>query len=214
MDFDLTTPETAADELGLAAADAKLTRAISAASAAISRYIGRRLHYSESFVESLPGCVGRVRLLLGLVPVRDIATVELPDIGVVTDWRLEDKDLGFLYRTAGWPFTGLVRSGLLYDAPAVGTELASIIVTYSGGWVTPAQAAAEGWSGPERDLPFDLEEACLQAVAGIYRGAGVDKSIASESLGDYSVAYRTAPSLAGILPDTVLAQLDAYKVLV
>lgn len=206
-DSDLTLPATAADALGVSAADPKLPRLIGAASESIRRYINRpRLHFTAGFVERLPGFLQQVRLRLGLLPLISVASVVLPDgTSLAADeYVREDDDAGVLYRSRGWPWTGLIRPGVLYDAPAVGSEAKSIIVTYTGGWVTPAQ-------GGTRTLPFDIEEVCLQAVSSMYRRQGIDPLVASESLGDYSVSFREAPALEGLLPAGVLAQLAQYR---
>lgn len=206
-DSDLTLPATAADALGVAAADSKLPRLIGAASEIIRRYIGRpRLYFTAGFVERLPGYIQQVRLRLGLLPLISVASVVLPDGTslAASDYVREDDEAGVLYRASGWPWTGLIRPGVLYDAPAVGTEAKTIVVTYTGGWVTPAQ-------GGTRTLPFDIEEACLQAVSAIYRHQGVDPLIASESLGDYSVSFRELPPLEGLVSAGVLAQLSSYR---
>lgn len=214
MDSDLTTAATVADALGVASDDAKVERAVSVASDAIAKFIGRRLHYGPSISEKLAGYVDQVRLVLSVRPVISVASVVLP--GSVTlgadAYELENLELGWLYRAAGWPYTGLIRAGLLYDAPAVGTEREAIVATYAGGWVTPAQAAKPGWAGPARSLPYDIEEACIQTAVGVYRGLGNDKSIASESLGDYSVSYRG--DVEGLIPASVREQLTAYRSLV
>ncbi|WP_461409984.1 head-tail connector protein [Georgenia sp.] len=191
----------------MSAADAKLPRLIGAASESIRRYINRpQLHYAAAFVERLPGYLQQVRLRLGLLPILSVASVVLPDGTslAANEYVREDDDAGVLYRSVGWPWTGLVRAGALYDSPAVGTEAKTIVVTYAGGWVTPAMAGT-------RTLPFDLEEACLQAVSAMYRRQGIDQLVASESLGDYSVSFREVPPLEGLVPASVLAQLSGYR---
>lgn len=212
MDSDLTLPATAADALGVDPSDAKLPRLIAAASELVRAHINRpRLHYTVAFAERLAGHVEQVRLRLGLLPVISVASVVLSDgssLGA-SEYTVEDADVGVLYRAAGWPFTGLVRAGLLYDAPAVGTESRNLLVTYTGGWVTPAQAATPGWSGPARSLPEAVEEACLLTASALYRRQGADQAVQSESLGDYAVTYRSEsmPSL----PDAAVALLSPYR---
>lgn len=207
MDSDLTTAATAADVLGVSAADPKLPRLIGAASESIRRYIDRpRLHFTEGFVERLPGYLQQVRLRLGLLPVISVASVVLPGgTSLAADeYVREDDEAGVLYRATGWPWTGLVRAGVLYDSPAVGSEAKTIVATYTGGWVTPAQVGT-------RTLPFDLEEVCLQAISSMYRRQGLDPLVTAESLGDYSVSFREVPALEGLLPSASLAQLSSYR---
>lgn len=210
-DADLTTVAVVADVLGVSASDARLPRLIGAASDAIRAHLGRpQLHYSAAFVERLPGQLEQVRLWLGLPVVTSVASVVLPDGSTLSASEYSLEESAYLYRAAGWPYTGLVRAGLLYDAAAVGTERPSIVVTYAGGWVTPAQSGT-------RTLPYDLEEAAVQTVVAMYRRMGTDPTIASESLGDYSVTYKNPNAIVGVgglLPDAVLAQLDRYRRLV
>lgn len=208
MDSDLTTLDVAAGALGVSAADPKLPRLIGAASEAIRRYIGRpQLHYSASIVEKLPGYAGQVRLYLGAVPLISVASVVLPDgtsLVPTDDYVVEDLATAALYRRVGWPFTGVDEGGVLY------AEEKAIVVTYAGGWVTPAQ-------GGTRTLPYDLEHACILAVVSAYRSEPRDSSIASEALGDYSVSYRLPNSIIGVgvggglLPDAVLPLLATYR---
>lgn len=217
LDSDLTLAATLATELGVASGDAKLPRYIAAASAAIRGYLCRsQLHYSAANVETLQG-FGRVRLILGLTPVVSITSIEIDDSEIdEEEYSLEDAALGLVYRQAGWPFTGLVRGALTHQDVDPGTEEKVITATYAGGWVTPYQAASGGWAGPARSLPFEIEEACIQTAVSLYRRSGIDQAIASESLGDYSVSYRASgpTSTGGIIPDSVLPQLDAYRRLV
>jgi hypothetical protein len=202
MDSDLTTAAAAADVLGVSAADAKLPRLIAAASEAIRRYLDRpQLHYGAAITEKLAGYAGQVRLYLGTAPVISVTSLVLPDGTALapTDYSVEDLATGALYRREGWPFTGVDAGGVLR------AEERSIVATYAGGWVTPAQTGT-------RTLPYDLEEACLLTVSAMYRRQGLDPAVASESLGDYSVTF-AAPSSSGggLLPDAVVALLGTYR---
>lgn len=203
-DSDLTLPATVATELagGVSLSDPRLPRLISVASAAIARHLDRQLHYVASITEKVKG-FGRPRLILDVTPIVSVASVTLDDGTVVTDYVRENDLAGLLYRRAGWPDTGLSRGGLPpANDGAPGTQEPSITVVYAGGWVTPAQSGT-------RTLPYEIEEACVQAVVGLYRGNGRDPEVASESLGAYSVSYRG--QAGGILPDKVLPLLAAYR---
>lgn len=199
-DSDLTTLATAADVLGVSVADAKLPRLIAAASESIRRYLDRpQLHYGATIVEKLAGYQGQVRLHLGTIPLISVASVVLPDATSLvqdTDYTIESLSEGVLYREEGWPFTGVSVGGVLTG------EALTIVATYAGGWVTPAQSGT-------RTLPYDIEEVCLQAVAAMYRRQGADPLVASESLGDYSVSFREV--VDGLVPSGVLSQLSAYR---
>ncbi|MBL8924130.1 MAG: hypothetical protein JNJ54_35065 [Myxococcaceae bacterium] len=205
-DSDLTTLAAAADVLGVSASDPKLPRLIGAASGAIRRYLNRpQLHYGAAIVEKLPGFKGQVRLYLGVAPLISVASVVMPDGSTLdpADYTVEDLDAAALYRAAGWPYTGLCDDGgRLYG------EVKAIVVTYAGGWVTPAQSGT-------RNLPFEIEEACLLTVVSMYRSEPRDPSIASESLGDYSVAYQLPNSIIGVgqsfIPHAAQSLLSTYR---
>lgn len=204
-DSDLTLPATVATELagGVLATDPRLPRLIAVASEAIARHLDRRLHYGAAISEKVKA-FGRPRIVLDVTPIVDITSVTLSDGTVVTDYSRENDLAGFLYRRSGWVSTGLARGGLPpQNDLAPGTEEASITVVYGGGWVCPAQTGT-------RTLPYDIEEACIQTVAGLYRGNGKDPSVAAESLGDYSVTYRGEASMGGMLPANVMATLARY----
>lgn len=208
---DLTLPATVATELGVSAGDERLPRLVAVASAAILRHLNRRqLHYAEAYVETLAGH-GRPRLVLGLTPVLDVASVTVDGATLeATGYEVEDAEAGLLYRDGGWPWTGALRGGLPpQNDRGAGSEKAVIAVTYEGGYVTPAQATSAGWAGPARSLPYDLEEAAVQTAVQLYRRGGQQGDIAAESLGDYSVSYR-AVSLGGVIPDAVLPLLARY----
>lgn len=212
-DGDLTTVATAAGELGLTASDARVIRLVTAASEAIRRYLGRaQLHYQAARVEKVRG-FGRQRLVLEVTPVLSVASVVLGDGSTVdaSEYEIEDAEAGFLWRDGGWPYTGAVRPGMMQVDPAVGTEKAEIAVTYTGGWVTPAQAAGTGWAGPARSLPADLEHVALETITSMYRRGGADRDVLSESLGDYSASYRQDVGAGGLIPAALLPQLDVYR---
>lgn len=209
-DTDLTTAAEVAAELGdsTLAQNARIAKLIARASGAIIRHLDRRLHYGAAIVEKLPG-KNDVRLMLGTTPIASITSIVLADGTTLAsdEYSLEDADAGFLYRAAGWPFTGNIRPGLLYDTRDVGTEERTHVVTYAGGWVTPGQFAANQAS--PRTLPEDIEEACLQTVISMYRSGGMDRNIVSESLGNSSVAF--AGGGAKLIPPAAAGLLEPYR---
>lgn len=202
---DLTIAATVAAELGVSAADLRLPRLISAASDAICRHLNRpSVHNQAGYVETVPGH-GRPRLLLSLTPVLSVASIVMPDGSTLgaSEYSIEDADLGILRRDAGWPSTALILPGMVQQDPVPGTEKRSIVVTYTGGWVTPFQ-------GGTRTLPYDLEEACVQTVVDWYRRGPDSRAIANEALGDYSVSY-FATLASSAIPVPALELLAPYR---
>jgi len=215
---DLSTYATLATELGggVTSVDPRLPRLLSAASDAIRKHLNRPLmHYSSAHTELVAG-YGTNRLVLSRAPVLSITSVTLSDGSEVDadEYSVEDSETGLVYRDTGWPFTGLTRSLLPPQADLLpGSEKRSITVIYAGGWVTPAQAGSSGWSGPARSLPYDLEQAAIDVVRAMYRGAPA-LGIASESVGSASVSYfaEGAGGSEGYLPGSVVSMLSRYRV--
>jgi hypothetical protein len=53
-------------------------------------------------------------------------------------------------------------------SPLAGSERKILRVVYDAGYVTPAQVdTGNGGFAGQRDLPFDLEHACVQTVASM-----------------------------------------------
>lgn len=144
----LTTIEALKAELSIPvedkSKDAVLARAVNAASDAIRQYCGRDFARAE-LTEHLTGR-GSPMLLLSLSPIVSLEAVAIHGQEVDVDDIAIDHGAGILVRRYGvWPES---------DRP-------NVSVTYVGGWVTPAQASDE----LERDLPHDIEEACLIIAA-------------------------------------------------
>lgn len=143
----LTTIDALKDELQISAEETGqnklLARWINAASDAIRAYCGRDLTRARR-IDMYHGS-GDVALLLRLYPI-----VEVEQVGIdgrpVTDYTV-DEQMGALWRAARWP-----RS-----------RMPHISVDYMGGYVTPAQADDD--EQLERNLPHDIEEACIVTAA-------------------------------------------------
>lgn len=213
---DLTLDATVASELGVAAAGTVIPRIILAASDACRTFMNRSpCTYATAISEKTAG-YGRNRLVLQRLPLVSITSITIDGTAVTaSEYEIEDAEAGLVYREAGFPWTGIRRAGLSQD-PMPGTEARDITVVYVGGWVTPAQNAADG--ALARTLPFDIEEACIQTCVSMYRRRGVDGSISSETLGAASVSYRGANTaigsgLGGILPDNAVALLRPYRLI-
>lgn len=157
----LTTIETLKAELGIPAddtsSDKQLARYINAASDAIRAYCSRdfaRAHRTDALQGS-----GAPTLLLSLYPIVEVHSVKVGD-EQLTDFRV-DAEAGMLWRPGGWPSS---------NAP-------NIVVEYTGGYVTPEQARED--DELERNLPYDLEEACVVTAAtwALHQGTPRDATI-------------------------------------
>jgi len=148
-------------------------------------------HYGASIVDEVPG-FGTRELVVPCAPVKAITSIELEDASLAgsystvpsSSYKISRQDDDTILRYGGvWSWTTLY-GGSQYD-PMAGQEAALYRVTYAGGYVTPTQATGE----LVRDLPVDLEQACLDVAVEIYQSAGRDRSVRSEKLFDGSITY-------------------------
>jgi hypothetical protein len=134
-------------------------------------------------------------LILARRPVVSIVAVtEAGTALAATDYEI-DKDKGLLTRLSG-------------DEPACWRS-GKILVDYSGGWILP------GWSGQTRNLPADVESACIELVKMLLFSAERDPFVereASPGVADitYGAGAGSASLVAGGLPDLVRAMLAGY----
>lgn len=152
----LTTIETLKAELSIPANempdDSVLARAINAASDAIRQYCGRDFARTKTTEHQIGR--GTPSLLLLLSPIVSVEMVSIQDEEIDPEELIIDKNAGVLTLKRGvWPEC----------------DRSNITVAYTGGWLTPAQAMD---SVLERDLPHDIEEACLIIAANRLQARG------------------------------------------
>lgn len=207
----LTTLATAKDELGISdtSQDDRIERCILQASAACQGFTDRDFR-KESTVERLQAS-GTRRLVLGRTPLASITSVVVDDETLdATEYEIEDAAAGLLYRENGWPRIDAVVVGSIARDPIAGTAKRDVVVTYTGGYVLPNDSSGT------RDLPYDVEQACVLTVVSIYRGRGRDRAVASKGTGDASVSYRLPNQIigvgaGGVIPDEAAVLLAKYR---
>lgn len=175
----LTTLSAVKDELRIAqddtSYDSVLERYIESVSASFETLCDRKFHYGADIVEKVAG-YGTTLVVLSRRPVLSVASVVV-DGSPVTDYTVHDVEAGLLHRASGWPWTASTQASVTYHQ-VPGTEERSIVVTYTGGYVTPVQATAQ----LPRTLPYDLEQLCIDGVVALFRDRGVNKAMKSEKL--------------------------------
>ena len=191
----LTTLGTVKDELGItdASSDETLKRLINAVSRRIRSYCRRTFYYEVDIVEQFAG-YGSTNLLLSRMPVISVDSITYDSMAVDSDdYSIGDAAAGILYRPTGWAWTAKLQRNAAAADPLPGTEEKLFEVTYTGGWITPQQAADDaklgvplGWV---RSLPEDLEDACILAVTSRYGMRGQDITVKSERSLNYSATY-------------------------
>lgn len=207
----LTTLANAKDELGLtdSSQDDRVERYILQASSACQGFTDRDFR-KESTVERLQGS-GTRRLVLSRTPVVSITSVVIDGETIdASEYEIEDAAAGVLYRESGWPRIDAVVVGSIARDAIAGTAKRDVVVTYTGGYVLPNDSPGT------RDLPQDVEAACILTVVSMYRGRGRDRAVASKGTGDASVSYRLPNSIigvggGGVIPDEAAVMLAKYR---
>jgi len=202
--------QTDVDESSLANSTNRLERMIEAASEQIRGFCNRnfeRVTDHQEFVET----EGGLHLRLMHAPVSSIDSIVWVDgpTGEVVDtldgWHIEDADAGLVFRRTSWPFYSLAPYSV--DPTAVRTRgPGRLRVTYTGGFVTPVQAAVET-DPPTRTLPFLVEETCVREVVTRFWGKTRNREIETETVADTTTTYRERRNMsgAGLLPSSEAA---------
>lgn len=147
---------------------------------------GRKFHYEAGIVEKVKG-QGTTLIVVNRTPIISIASITVN--GTVLDasgYSIDNAEAGTIFRGTGWTWTNRFAAGVTYDAYP-GSEEKSIAVTYTGGWVTPAQAAAD--LTLTRNMTYALERLCIDAVVASYRDFGVNQSITVEKFQGASATF-------------------------
>lgn len=227
----LTTWETMQAELGLSGTSDQtvIERLINAASEEIERVAQRHFEYVAGHAERVAGH-GTNLLIVSHAPIRSVAAIDYIDgAGLVshsyasTEYAIHDAKAGLVAWTggtdvlrgnvSGWPWTADAAGDTIRGEPLPGSERKALRVVYDGGWVTPEQARAN--TGMARDLPYDLEQACIIAVASWWKRRGSDVTVSNHSSAQgSSVTYRAPAegnSVIGTIPSGMLP-LEAAQI--
>jgi hypothetical protein len=133
--------------------------------------------------EKLAG-YGTPYLTVSRTPLVSVSKVEYNGSEVASSlYEIHDASAGELFHTSGvWYWT----AGYIDDiggGPQPGTERKLYTVTHTAGYIMPGNA--------NRDLPADLEQACLETVEWLYHSSGGDPTVESVKLLSYTVKYRS-----------------------
>lgn len=222
----LTTVAAVREIVGDAMGTGRIERSIQAVSTAMARYAGITWEYAASIVEFHKGN-GLCELYLGRRAVTSLTSVYIDseaqtlatldsgsltpaDINTSTVYRTTSGDeLGVLLRYGGWPIASGVW-GDLTGQPNISPEArgTNIRVVYAGGYVTPNGVGT-------RNLPYDLEEACIREVAShLMRPVG--GLVSERTPGGWSQTWGTsnrqgARDESGSFSADTMAILDTYR---
>lgn len=190
----LTTIEAIRGELLISGDDDNtyLARLINSASDAIRSYCGRDFAM-EQRTERLSGS-GRPLLLLSLYPISEVESVTVNGEELASDAYDVDPQMGVLIRKhQSWP-TAAERN---------------ITVTYTGGYITPAQAAAD--TDLVRDLPYDIEEACIVTATTWASHRGTPRDATTLQVEQIRVTFGERDREPAMIPPAVLHLLAPWR---
>ena len=171
----LTSLQTVKDELGIGAGDnsvdAKLERLVGVASNAIEKFCNRKFARQTETNARVAG-YGTPRLTLDRTPIVSITSISLDNETVdPSEYYVEDADIGWVHRQdSSWEWTQPAGGERGYVP-----EERRYLVTYVGGYYLPWDEAHT------RDLPYEIEEACLIAVVSRFRASGKHANAQAET---------------------------------
>jgi hypothetical protein len=207
----LTTLQTVKDELGITdtSSDPYLIRKINVYSKKFENYC-RRKFKKEEVVEKHEGN-DSLYLLLDRYPVESVSKLVIGENEAdLTHLEIFDDEGKIFYgRTTGWNYKGCgfpkraLTQGLSNgDTVEVFTD---IEVTYIGGYVLPDDET-------NRDLPYGIEDACIQEVVYDYNNKGTNTQLKSWTLKEATKSYfiRERDKNTGLFPET-LSTLKMYQ---
>ena len=187
----LTTVARCETELGVSSASSVLEPLIEEASELLQEHLSRRLYYAED-VEERARIVGNELVLQHHTPILSVASVVDQDDDEVDSTTYAVSPGGTaIRRTSGrWPRGPVQRTPIAGD-PMPGTETGYLLVTYTGGYVTPQQDIDDATL--TRSLPYSIERAVVDMVSMLYRGRGRDPGVRAKSVSRASVQFGDGP---------------------
>lgn len=173
---------------------------IEQASDQISTFTGRV--FAKEQVKETIGATGLPEILLNRTPIVTVDEIKY-DGTEVTDYSISSYKAGILYRETGWSDTSISWNTFEKEHPSPYLK-PSWEFTYTAGYVLPNQSTV---SAP-RDLPHDLERACIDMVKTLYRSKSLDSSIKRYKVGDTDISFERS---GGLITPTVSSVLSYYR---
>lgn len=197
-DKDLTTLSTVKDEIGITGTDDDnfISRLIQEISAAIVSYTGREFAREE--VKEKVGGYGNQQLIVSRTPIKSISEINYDEETTIDtdDYFIGDSDAGFIHRIDYyWESTEPVHVNVSPFVTPMQAE-PKWVVTYTGGYVLPSS----NWTDT-RDLPYDVERACIEGVKARFLARQRDPNITR--LNVQQNMYAASFELHGLPPSSI-----------
>ncbi len=209
-DKNLTVLATVKAELNISTTDDDdvMTALIRQASDAIVKYTGREFA-RETVTELLPS-FGGTKLMLTRTPVSSVIEVKYDGSTISsTKYAIDDAEAGIIFNEAGWTRTTLEAHYVERIVLSEGRRDWSF--NYVGGYITPGGASTTSSTTSstiygERDLPRDIERACIDIVKTYFYRRESDPRIKSQRVGETSETLFDTVDF----PSATKALLDRY----
>lgn len=197
---DLTTITAVKSALGISSTkfDGPLKHLIEVATSQIHEFV-EHIFAKQTYTEKIAG-EGTSMIMVTNTPIIGTPTI-LCEGSPITDFEVEDPEVGSLYRKAGWSLGDWVGWN---TEPALsrGLEKLNFYVTYEAGYIVPD---LDG-----ENLPKHVEQACIETVVAWYRSKRRDPSIKRKQVDDLMIEYKDQeiPAQGYRLPSTARALLS------
>lgn len=180
----------------------------------ISEYLGWLIEEASSFIETYTGfrfpeedvteklgSTGGHRLVLSRRPIKSITHIKYRGTSIDPSYyEIEDAMAGFVWRNdSHWTDTRELAGGIVRKIH--GPAIQDYEVRYIAGYKLPDDA--------NRDLPYDIERACLELCKLYYFRQKADPMVRRERVGDAFVWYQDSGDRS--MPPHIRATLDRWK---
>lgn len=199
----LTRLETVKRELSISSTDYSsdklLWDMIGQASDYIRDYTDRDFHL-KTLDETMPSKGGNY-LVLTHTPIKTINYIELDGSSIAsTLYEVDDPEAGVVWKEGGFDHTVITRNFITAEPTRYGRR--DWKVRYQAGYNLPGSTG--------RDLPRNVERACIEIVKSWYSRRQQDGSVRREEVGDAVVEY-FEDSISMAAPKNALDLLAPYR---
>ena len=193
-------------ELGITSSDNDkvLSDLLSQASDFIVRYTNR--DFAKATVKETIGSNGGFILTVSRTPIVSITSIVF-DTNTTVDsstYRIYDADAGLIWSDNPWQDTTAHYQNIVSQPSR--WLMPKYEINYVGGYGMPDVCSDE-----ERNLPFELERACLDIVRFWYKTKDRDPSLTSKQIDTARESYSTNIASTSAVPMSVQSILDFWR---
>jgi len=198
----LTTLEAVKTDLEIPLSDTTKDAILNDLIADVSDEIQREFQFlcRQTYLEKFPA-YGSYRLMLSRTPIVSITSVQ-HNSEPITDYAIENREAGFLYRRLGWCWTASVGWKIVgYVIP--NSEHPEYEVTYVAGYLAADQQNS--------DMPGEIQRSARETVIDWFKSLARASDIQSKSVGDLSITYVTGNGAKMAIPPRAMSRLQKWR---